>query len=55
MGSILQNVDNELYIHNWKSYFDSFKTFEVIDAGKSDCNFFWDIWYTVYFLSFICT
>ena len=28
----LQNVDNELYIHNWKSYFDSFKTFEVIDA-----------------------
>ena len=29
-----------VYIHNWKSYFDSFKTFEVIDAESLIVIFF---------------
>ena len=39
------NAGNELHFHNRKSYFDSFKTFEVIDAESPNVIFFWDIRY----------
>ena len=42
-GVFLQYAGNELHFHNRKSYFDSFKTFEVIDAESLIANFFWDI------------
>ena len=40
------NAGNELHFHNRKSYFDSFKTFEVIDAEIPIVIFFWDIRYS---------
>ena len=35
-----KNAGNELHFHNRKSYFDSFKTFEVIDAESPIVIFF---------------
>ena len=39
-GRFLQNAGNELHFHNRKSYFDSFKTFEVIDVESPNVIFF---------------
>ena len=36
----LQNAGNELHFHNRKSYSDSFKAFEVIDAESPIVIFF---------------
>ena len=44
----LQNAGNELHFHNRKSYFDSFKTFEVIDA-ESPIVFFFGTYGSGYF------
>ena len=45
LRGFLQNAGNELHFHNRKSYFDSFKTFEVIDAESPIVIFFGDIRY----------
>ena len=39
-GVFLQNTGNKLHFHNRKSHFDSFKTFEVIDAESPIVIFF---------------
>ena len=42
------NAGNELHSQYRKSYFDSLKTFEVIDAESPIVIFFWDIWYIMF-------
>ena len=50
--SFLQNAGNELHFHNRESYFDSFKTFEVVGAEGPIVIFFgtYGIYVPMYFM-----